>query len=236
MPLSFLRGGKFKKKIRQVTGLNPSNIKLYRTAFRHSSLGLKEYESNERLEFLGDAVLGAIIAEYLFQKFPYRSEGYLTELRAKMVSRNQLNNIGVRMGLDELLRYNEADLLLSRRTLVGNALEALIGAVFLDRGYAAARRFILNKIVKPFLNIEEIERAEFNYKSKLLEWSQKTGMQVSFVVKDSNRSNHRTFYRVAAVVNSEEVAVAEDTSKKNAEKAAARLAFEKLNLSVEQFV
>lgn len=211
-------------------------MKLYRTAFRHSSLSVREYESNERLEFLGDAVLGAVIAEFLFKKFPYRSEGYLTEMRAKMVSRSQLNNIALRMGLDEMVRYNEADLLLSRRSLVGNALEALIGAVFLDRGYLAARRFVLNKIVKPFLDTEEIEVSEFNYKSKLLEWSQKTGNPVSFVVKDYSRSRNRTFYRVAAVVNSEELGVAEDSSKKNAEKMAARLAFERLNLTVEQFV
>lgn len=211
-------------------------MKLYRTAFRHSSLGVRGYESNERLEFLGDAVLGAVIAEYLFKKFPYRTEGYLTEMRAKMVSRNQLNNVAVRMGIDELLRYNEADMLLSRRSLMGNALEALIGAVFVDRGYTAARRFVLQKIVKPYLDVEEIELTEFNYKSKLLEWSQKSGKQVSFVVKDYSRSQYRTFYRVAAMVNSEELAVAEDTSKKNAEKAAARLAFERLNLTVEQFV
>ncbi len=219
-----------------MTGILPVRLRFYQKAFRHRSTVQSTYESNERLEFLGDAVLGAVIAEYLYKKFPYRSEGYLTELRAKMVSRQQLNNVAMRLGIDELIEYNEADLLLNKRTLTGNALEALIGAIFVDKGYGAAQQFIMRRIVKPFLDVMELEIAEFNYKSKLLEWSQQNGQQVAFIVKGQQRKRHRIHYCVAVVVNNQELAVAEDTSRKNAEKAAARQAFEKLNLRIEEFI
>ena len=138
-------------------------------AFRHSSSAEEIYESNERLEFLGDAVLGAVIADYLFKKFPYKDEGYLTDIRSKMVSRSQLKTVSHKMGIDLYLSYSSADPLINKKSLTGNALEALVGAVYLDKGYKSAYNFIIKKIVKPFLDIGELEISEFNYKSKLLE-------------------------------------------------------------------
>src|SRR5262249_13736660 len=159
----FFRGTDFNSKLRRLTGVAPSNLQLYRTAFRHSSISENDYDSNERLEFLGDAILSAVVADYLYNKFPYKAEGYLTDIRSKMVSRSQLNAIAHKMGIDELMTYNDADSLLNKRSLSGNALEAVVGAVFLDKGFSSAKNFILKKIVKPYLDIEEIEISEFNY-------------------------------------------------------------------------
>ena len=191
---------------------------------------------NERLEFLGDAILGAVVADYLYKKFPYKTEGYLTDIRSKMVSRSQLNVIAQKMGITELISFNDADMLLNKKSLSGNALEALVGAIFIDKGFVRARNFILKKIVKPFLDIEEIAITEFNYKSKLLEWSQKNGRSLYYTVKHHSRSRHRTLYRVAAVIDGKEYGTGEDTNKKNAEKLAAKSTFEVLNLSVTEFM
>ena len=120
-------------------------------AFRHSSSAEEIYESNERLEFLGDAVLGAVIADYLFKKFPYKDEGYLTDIRSKMVSRSQLKTVSHKMGIDLYLSYSSADPLINKKSLTGNALEALVGAVYLDKGYKSAHNFIIKKsnLIKP---------------------------------------------------------------------------------------
>jgi ribonuclease-3 len=219
-----------------LTGVSPSNLQLYHTAFRHSSISENDYDSNERLEFLGDAILSAVVADYLYKKFPYKAEGYLTDIRSKMVSRSQLNVIAHKMGVDELMTYNDADALLNKKSLAGNALEAVVGAVFIDKGFIRAKDFILKKIVKPYLDIEEIEISEFNYKSKLLEWSQKNGRNLHYAVKHHSRSRHRTLYKVAAVIDGVEYGHGEDTNKKNAEKLAAKHTFEALNLTVEEFM
>lgn len=228
--------GALYKKLKNLIGFTPSNIHYYQTALRHSSISEKEYESNERLEFLGDAILGAVIASYLYKKFPYKNEGYLTDIRSKMVSRSQLNTIAHKMGIDQLLNFNGADSLLNKKSLSGNALESLMGAVFLDKGFASTQQFILRKIIVPYLNIDEIEISEFNYKSKLLEWSQKTGRSLVFALKHHARSHQHSLYHVAAIIDGKEYGKGEDTNKKNAEKLAAKHAFEVLKLSVEEFM
>jgi ribonuclease-3 len=232
----FFKSSSFSSQVRRLTGITPANIQLYETAFRHSSISENDFDSNERLEFLGDAILSAVVADYLYKKFPFKAEGYLTDIRSKMVSRSQLNVIARKMGITELLKYNEADALLNKRSLAGNALEALVGAIFLDKGFARAKSFILKKIVKPFLDIEEIAITEFNYKSKLLEWTQKNGHALYYTVKFHSRSRNRTLYRVAAVIDGKEYGLGEDTNKKNAEKLAAKSTFEVLNLSVQEFI
>lgn len=204
-------------------------------AFRHSSSAKEIYESNERLEFLGDAVLGAVIADYLYNKFPYKDEGYLTDIRSKMVSRSQLKSVSHKMGIDTFITYSGSDLQINVKSVTGNALEALVGAVFLDRGFRSARSFIIKKIVKPYMDIGELEITEFNYKSKLLEWAQKSGRSLAFTVKNHSRHRHRAVYKVAAIVDGEELGEGEDTNKKNAEKLAARMAFEVLRISVDEF-
>lgn len=233
----FFSGKKsFYSQVKQLTGLSPANLVLYEMAFRHSSSAQEVYESNERLEFLGDAVLGSVIADYLFKKFPYKNEGYLTDIRSKMVSRSQLKSVSHKMGIDRFISYSSSDPLLNKKALTGNALEALVGAIYLDKGYKSAHSFIIKKIVKPFLDIGELEISEFNYKSKLLEWAQKSGRSLTFSVKNHSRHRHRALYRVAALIDGEEFGEGEDTNKKNAEKLAAKKAFEILKISVEEFI
>jgi ribonuclease-3 len=226
----------FLSRLKDLTGFSPSNIELYHMAFRHSSNAEEVYDSNERLEFLGDAILGAVIAIYLFKKFPYKDEGYLTDIRSKMVSRSQLNTIGHKMGIDQFITFNSSDPLLNKKSLGGNALEALVGAVYLDKGFRQTEQFIIKKIVKPFLDIAEIEISEFNYKSKLLEWAQKSGKTLTFSVKNHSRQRHRSLYKIAALIDGEEFGHGEDINKKNAEKIAARNAFESLKISVAEFI
>ncbi len=226
----------FISQLKTLTGVLPGNVRLYHLAFRHSSKAEEAYDSNERLEFLGDAVLSAVIANYLFKKFPYKNEGYLTDIRSKMVNRSQLTSIAHKMGIDQFLLYSTSDPLLNKKSLVGNALEALVGAVYVDKGFRKAERFIIKKIVKPFLDIAEIQISEFNYKSKLLEWTQKTGRCLTFAVKQHIRQGYRSLYKIAALIDGEECGLGEDTSKKNAEKMAAKCAFEKLQISVKEFI
>ncbi len=228
----FLTGNdrKFLKNIADITGVTPGNLHLYRLAFMHSSLADEQHQSNERLEYLGDAILSAIIADYLFQKFPYRDEGYLTDIRSKMVSRIQLNDLAHRMGVDKLVQYNKNDTFLSKKSIGGNALEALIGAVYIDGGFEMARKFIIKKIVLPHLNIQEVEVNHFNYKSKLLEFAQRTGQKLEYKLVNESRSKRHTRFKVAVFLNGEQLGIAEDSNKKNAEKNAAQQAYAKLGI------
>jgi ribonuclease-3 len=232
-PLQFfltVRDRRFLNQINDITGITPGNMHVYKLAFVHSSLAEAQHQSNERLEYLGDAILSAVIADYLFQKFPYRDEGYLTDIRSKMVSRNQLNELAVKMGIDKLVQYNKSDTYLSKKSIGGNALEALIGAVYLDGGYELARRFIIKKIVTPYLDVQEVEVNQFNYKSKLLEFAQRTGQRLEYKLLTENRSSRHTRFKVAVYLNGEQMGVGEDTNKKNAEKSAAQQAYAKLGI------
>lgn len=223
----------FSKRITDLTGLRPKNVQLYHLAFMHSSLSAETNLSNERLEYLGDAVLSLVIADYLFNKFPYKDEGYLTDLRSKMVSRNQLNTLALKMGVEELLQYNKHDTFLSKRSISGNALEALIGAVYLDHGYEGGKKFILKRIVSPYLDIAEVEVSGFNYKSKLLEWAQKHSVRAEFKVVEEKRNARFSYYKVVLMVDDHIAGSGEDNSKKNAEKKAAKEAFGKLGIKEE---
>ena len=226
----FSTNPKFSNKVYDLTGVYPINPQLYHLAFLHSSLAAESNMSNERLEYLGDAVLSLVVADFLFQKFPFRDEGYLTDLRSKMVSRNNLNNIAYKMGIEELLQYNKSDSFLSRKSISGNALEALIGAVYLDHGYVGAKSFILKKLIAQHMDIEDLETSEFNYKSKILEWAQKNDVKIEFVVLDEKRTQRHSLYKVALMIDGNESGIGEDPSKKNAEKKAAKEGFAKLGI------
>jgi ribonuclease-3 len=128
-------GSTFKKELRNILGFKPGNISLYKTALTHRSVREGADENNERLEYLGDAVLSAMVADYLFKRYPYKEEGFLTEMRSKMVNRQQLNEIAIRMGLKKVTLYNKMDGSLKVSQIFGNTLEALVGAVYLDFGY-----------------------------------------------------------------------------------------------------
>src|ERR1700704_3391106 len=155
-----------RRQLRNVLGLAPVKLNLYKTALSHRSIREGADENNERLEFLGDAVLSAIVAHYLFMRYPYKEEGFLTEMRSKMVNRNQLNDIAVKMGLKKITFYNKFDNSLKISQIFGNTLEAVVGAVYLDKGYKKTQHWVEKYIILPHLFTDDLEGLEINIKNK----------------------------------------------------------------------
>ena len=218
--------------LKNVIGFYPSNSSLYKSALRHKSAateirnGIKN--SNERLEYLGDAVLSAVIADYVFKKFPYKEEGFLTEMRSKIVSRDNLNKLSRKLGLDELIENNSN--LASSRSMHGDALEALIGAVYLDKGYKKSKIFIIERLVKNHMDIDSLETTETNFKSRLIEWVQREKKTVVFEVAEEVDNGKKKLLRVHALIDGQAVGEGLDYSKKRAEQIASEEACRKLGI------
>ncbi|PWK76611.1 ribonuclease-3 [Mucilaginibacter oryzae] len=226
---------KYVKILKNLLGFVPGNLSLYRMAFRHKSVaqnikkGVKN--SNERLEFLGDAVLGSVIAEVLFKLYPYEDEGFLTELRSKIVSRVNLNALGKKLGFDKLIEYDHRMLNSSRQgSLLGDAFEALVGAVYLDKGYDFTKNFLINHIIKPHIDIHTLEQTETNFKSKLIEWCQRHGRDIIFELVTNQDGESTKLFTVQANIDGEVMGSGKEFSKKNAEKLAAEKACEALGI------
>lgn len=221
----------FANKIRPLVGFTPANLSIFKLAFSHkSNPSEKAYamQNNERLEFLGDAVLGTIVAEYLFIKYPHANEGFLTKMRSKIVKRNTLNKIGDKMGLDMLLSdYSQTRL---SRSMLGNAVEALVGAVYLEKGYVATKRFVVKKILRNYVDVHELESYDDNYKSQLLEWCQKNGQTVSYKLVARYKFEKRDRFKVAVMVDNKKIATADDFNKKSAEQTASEKAMMMLGI------
>lgn len=224
------------RALRNLLGFVPGNIRLYRMAFRHKSAAsiIKETEnaknSNERLEFLGDAILGSVVAALLFKKYPFKGEGFLTEMRSKIVSRANLNILAKKLGLNELIEYDMRMMGYPHRqsSLLGDAFEALIGAVYLDKGYERTQKFILNRIVAPFVDIQQLENTETNFKSRLIEWCQQNNKEVQFVRVKKEEDDFSRLFTVDVMIDGEVKGTGQDYNKKNAEKIAAEKAYELL--------
>ena len=171
-------------QLRNILGFLPRDIRLYQTALMHKSLTLREkgekHINNERLEYLGDAVLSAVVADILYQRYPNKQEGFLTTLRSKLVRRDTLNKLAVQMGLDKLVLYSGRATSAHNSYMNGNAFEAFFGAIYLDRGYEYCMSFARDVIYKKYINIEEVSKTEENYKSKLIEWCQKYQFEFKF--------------------------------------------------------
>lgn len=226
---------KYVKVLKNLLGFVPGNLLLYRLAFRHKSVaqnlknGVKN--SNERLEFLGDAVLGSVVAEVLFKLYPYEDEGFLTELRSKIVNRQNLNQLARKLGFEQLIEYDNRVLGPSRQgSLLGDAFEALIGAVYLDKGYDFTRNFLVNQIIKTHIDIHTLEQTETNFKSKLIEWCQRHGKDISFDLVENDLGETVKLFTVQASVDGQVLGLGKEFSKKNAEKLAAEKACEALNI------
>jgi ribonuclease-3 len=188
-------------------------------------------KSNERLEFLGDAILGAVIAEYLFKKYPYRDEGFLTETRSKLVNRETLNEVGIKIGLKKTLQQVvDNRQFVGNKSLYGDILEAFLGAVYLDRGYAFSKKLILHRILI-HLDLEGMVTTVSNHKSKVIEWSQREGNQVEFQVVQVNSNQRYKEFVVAIVVNGESLAQGKGETKKKAEQEASKNACEQLQIT-----
>lgn len=224
------------KKLKNILGFVPGNLKLYEMAFRHKSVAkpIKEgvKNSNERLEFLGDAVLGSVIAELLFKLYPYKDEGFLTEMRSKIVSRSNLNQLSRKLGFEKLIQYDSRMISYPSKqgSLLGDAFEALIGAVYLDKGYQFTREFLLTRIIKPHVDIHTLENTESNFKSRLIEWCQHEGKEVVFVQIDNPTGESAKMFSIEVLVSGEVCGIGRDFSKKSAEKIAAEKACEFLKI------
>lgn len=226
---NFLRNkadASLKKELRNIIGFAPEDVSLYKTALTHRSLSDDVAQNNERLEYLGDAILSAMVATYLFKKYPYQGEGFLTEMRSKMVNRQQLNEVALKMGIKKLARYNKVDISLRSSHIFGNTLEALVGAVYLDHGYRKTAKWVQEYIVKPHMFMDELESKEINHKNKLYGWASKNGKLLEFATIDEKLENGRRLFTVAAVVDGNNVAEGKAFNKKDASQIAASKAFE----------
>jgi ribonuclease III len=220
----------FKKQLKGLLGYTPGNLSLYRTALTHRSIKEMSDENNERLEYLGDAILSALVAEYLFKRYPYKEEGFLTEMRSKMVNRAQLNEIAVRMGLKKITVFNKSDASLKTSQIFGNTLEALVGAVYLDKGYKKTAKWVAERIVLPHMYMDDLEILEINHKNKLYGWVNKNGKSLEFETINEQLENGRRLFTIAAVINGKIIAEGKAFNKKDASQIAAQAAVMKLGI------
>lgn len=220
----------FERQLKNVLGIRSGNILLYRTAMSHRSVKETADENNERLEYLGDAVLSAIVADYLFKRYPYKGEGFLTEMRSKMVNRQQLNDIALKMGLRKLTFYNKFDNALKGSQIFGNTLEALVGAVYLDKGYLKTHNWVLRQIVIPHMFVDDLEAIDINLKNKLIGWANKNGKALSFELAEERMEGSRRLFTINAMLDGELLAQGKGYNKKDASQVAAQVAVEKLSL------
>lgn len=220
--------GNFFMAMHKILGFKPKNLARYRIAFIHRSMNIKDDEGNpinyERLEFLGDATLSAVIASHLYLEVPTGDEGYLTKMRSKIVSREHLNELGKELNL---IDYVESNIPKGQfgENIHGNLFEALIGAIFLDRGYKYCEKFIYKRIIIPHVDIEQLEGKVISYKSLLIEWCQKEKKAFNFDVYDDTGKDEIRHFAVKLSIDNKVVAKARATSKKKAEEKASKRAF-----------
>lgn len=218
---------KFWNALYTMTGLRPSNKKLYRLALRHRSVQNGE-PSNERLEFLGDAVLSLIIGEYLFKKYPYKDEGFLTEIRSRIVSRDSLGRIAQKTGIQALLKHEKSATQRGGRFIYGNALEALIGAVYLDRGYEKCQKFVLGRLLHLHIDLEALIDNDTNYKSQLVTWINRNQKKLHFEIVSEKRIQGLREFTAHAIIDGQAIGQAQGSNKKQAEQNAALAALKVL--------
>jgi ribonuclease-3 len=221
----------FKKSLRNVLGFTPGKVALYKAALTHRSVRDTADENNERLEYLGDAILSGIVADFLFKKYPYKEEGFLTEMRSKMVNRNKLNEIAIKMGLKKVTFFNKFDNSLKMSQIFGNTLEAVVGAIYLDKGFDKTKKWVLESIIIPHLFMEDLENLEINHKNKLYGWANKNGKNLEFETLDERLEGGRRLFTIGAMVDGELLAEGKAYNKKDASQIAAALAINKLGLN-----
>lgn len=220
-----------------IVGFYPDRIDLYKEAMTHRSSSIRSrkgrWVNNERLEFLGDAILDAIVADILYKKFEHKKEGFLTSTRSRIVQRETLNKLAMELGIDTLIVSSTRNLA-HNTNIYGDALEALIGAIYLDQGYRVAKKFVYETMIKQHLSIEKVLKSEVDFKSRLIEWGQKNKVEVRFEVTDSSYDAHNNPVFVSCVkVADVEVGSGKGYSKKESHQMAAKVAIKKLRESNE---
>ena len=223
----------------RMTGFYPRNIDIYKQALLHKSSSIKNEKgrllNNERLEFLGDAILDAVVADIVYKRFEKKREGFLTNTRSKIVQRETLNHIAVQIGLDKLVKFTTRQS--SHNSYMGgNAFEALIGALYLDRGYRACKKFMEERIISQYLDIDKLSRKEVNFKSKLIEWSQKNKFQIAFnLVNQSLDDELNPIFNTQILVENVPAGTGKGYSKKESQQEAAHETLKKIK-SDPQFI
>ena len=225
------RKSEFEKSVDMLIGYRSTKMVLFHTAFNHRSLKENPSENNERMEFLGDAIISSVVAEYLFKKYPYKGEGFLTEMRSKMVNRQQLNHIAIQMGLKKMTRFNKLDGGLKSSQIFGNTLEALVGAIYLDRQYDFTKKWIIEKMIQPYLFMDELEQIDINIKNKIIGWALKQGKQIDFVLADETLEGRRRLFTINIVIDGEVITSQKGFTKKDASQIAAQKAIEILQIT-----
>ncbi len=230
------KDGRLSESIRQITGSKPDNLNLYKLALMHTSAakgvspdGFRE--SNERLEYLGDAILGAVVAEYLFKRFPFKGEGFLTEIRSRIVNRESLNGLGKKLGLNNLIVYDgHRRTMYTHKSMNGDALEALVGAVYLDKGFKNSRKFIVKRLIVPHFDLEKIIETNLNFKSIMIEWAQRENKKLRFEIVEERGDTHNKEFIAQIFLDDEPFATGGGYSKKKAEQSAAEKACDLLEI------
>ena len=221
-------GGNFFVAIEKIIGFKPINLKFYEKAFTHRSTNKTDEEGNplnyERLEFLGDSMLSSVIAAYLYKESPLGDEGYLTKMRSKIVSREHLNELGRDLRLIDLVKSKVATAHFGEN-IHGNIFEALVGAIFLDKGYAGCEKFIYYRVITPYVDIARLEGKVISYKSLVIEWCQKEKKQFNFDVFDDNGNDGQKYFGVKLSIDDKVIAKSRATSKKKAEEIASKRAY-----------
>jgi ribonuclease-3 len=218
--------------LRSLFNITPNNLSLYETALIHRSVSKTDsrgnWVNNERLEYLGDAILGAVIAEFLYNRFPNMDEGFLTQMRSKLVNRSFLSELTFGTGLNYYIQSNTNNMA-ENSHIYGDALEAIIGALYLDKGYQMTRQFIIRKLLLQYVNLDEIQKTNTNYKSQLIEWSQKNKKELNFETIEKITENNRQPYFISTIkVENKVIGKGQGSSKKESQQNASRTALLKL--------
>lgn len=222
------------KSIHELFGFIINDHKLFEIAFTHKSVS-KTAENelagpdNERLEYLGDAVFGLAVSEFLFKKFPGKSEGFLTDMRAKIVSRNSLNELAFLTGIDQLIQFDKSVIMAqdTPKSLYGNAFEAFIGAIYLDKGFNFSKNIIIKKIINAHIDIQQLKNKEHNFKSRILEWAQQKKRELKFVTYEVKEGENKVF-KSEVQVDGEQYGEGRGKQKISAEQQAAKVAYKNL--------
>ncbi len=219
--------------VRNIAGFTPSNIELYRLATMHSSKAQEKngiLESNERLEYLGDAILGAAVADYLFKKYPFKDEGFLTEIRSRIVNRESLNNLAKKIGIGQIVQFDQRNMQL-QQAILGNTLEALVGAVYLDKGFLQCKKFVIDKLILPYYNLEVVVNSNTNHKSKVIEWAQRNSKEIKFEILSVKKGRINKEFSAQVIIGEQPYGLGYGYTKKKAEQDAAEKTCAMLNIS-----
>ena len=225
----FAKKTEFNKYLYQILGYFPKNLVYYSLAFQHKSLFK---ENNERLEFLGDAIIDTIVSEELYYKFPDKNEGELSKLRSKIVNRQFLNNLGKKLKLEKHLKLQLNTISIDETSIIGNTFEALMGAIYLDGGLDLAKYFLKEQIFKKYIDWKKIDREIVDFKSKLIQYSQKENIKLNYILLGTEQlNNNTTEFEIAVKMANKTISKAKGTNKKKAEQNASKIALKELKIS-----